>query len=453
MSKKNNYRTKLAQTLAYLHNLLSGKERNRLERTLQKDPFEEEAMEGFQSIDPDEIEKDLLDLNVLLNKRIERKNRMLFFRIAASVAIIITVSVLYFTLFEKEIGDMPGNHPLTERTGEKKDEAEPLSGITDSFPATKSVEAENKKMESKIPIEEIIPSRQTKKDEVVKRPELDIEEIREDRLIVEAEKVPPELSEKEIMADTDLDSQENLRVTEKTEITAESEIAKPFRSPTVSVKKSRQSGSGVIEGKVIYAKDSMPVPGATIVIRGSTTGTMTDSQGRFKLSVENGEPYELIASYIGMENEEVQSDDKENFTIVMEPSYTNLDEVVVMAYGNQEKQDLSDSVSGEELLNNKLRNTYRGAYPEGGNLKFKNYIKENLVFPDTSIETAIVILNFFVSPDGRPFAIEVVQSPGRIFSEEAVRLLEEGPKWLPAQKDGEYIENQNRIRIIFSKSE
>jgi protein TonB len=89
--------------------------------------------------------------------------------------------------------------------------------------------------------------------------------------------------------------------------------------------------------------------------------------------------------------------------------------------------------------------------PVIGNRKFKDYIKENLQYPsgDTTIARAVVVLNFIVAENGRPKNISVLKSPGKSFSEEAIRLLVSGPDWFPAKHNGEIIEEETMIRIVF----
>jgi hypothetical protein len=44
-----------------------------------------------------------------------------------------------------------------------------------------------------------------------------------------------------------------------------------------------------------------------------------------------------------------------------------------------------------------------------------------------------------------------VRSPGESFSKEAIRLVEEGPDWIPASRDGEYSETPVRLRVVFTR--
>ena len=110
----------LAEVLKYLKRILLGKERNAFERKIQRDPFEEEAMEGFESLSPEDLRSDLLKLTGRLNRRLERRNRFMLYRIAASITIIAVVSTLYFTLSDRQLKDFRGVPEVSEAAREEK---------------------------------------------------------------------------------------------------------------------------------------------------------------------------------------------------------------------------------------------------------------------------------------------------------------------------------------------
>ncbi len=84
-----------------------------------------------------------------------------------------------------------------------------------------------------------------------------------------------------------------------------------------------------ISGKVVHAFDSEPVVGASVVVVGTTTGTITGVDGSFTLTVPQGA--KLMVSYIGMKTIEVSASD--GMTIRLEESAEKLEEVVVTALG------------------------------------------------------------------------------------------------------------------------
>lgn len=106
-----------------------------------------------------------------------------------------------------------------------------------------------------------------------------------------------------------------------------------------------------VTGTVISMEDNMPVIGASIVVKGTTTGTVTDMDGNFTLEVPSDAHFIQI-SYVGMESQELRI--KQNMgTIRMASDSQNLDEVVVTAMGlTREKKSLAyaiQEVGSEEL--------------------------------------------------------------------------------------------------------
>ena len=92
-----------------------------------------------------------------------------------------------------------------------------------------------------------------------------------------------------------------------------------------------------VEGVVISAEDNQPVIGATVLVKGqSSSGTATDIDGRFTLTVPSAES-RLVISYVGMNTKEVKVSSSE-MKIVLEGSSQVLDEVVVTGMGKMDKR-------------------------------------------------------------------------------------------------------------------
>ncbi len=83
--------------------------------------------------------------------------------------------------------------------------------------------------------------------------------------------------------------------------------------------------------------------GASIVVKGTTTGTVTDFDGNFTLSVPSGSI--LSISYIGYKSQEVSTEGQRNFIITLEEDVEVLGEVVVIGYGTVRRDDVTGSVS------------------------------------------------------------------------------------------------------------
>lgn len=98
-----------------------------------------------------------------------------------------------------------------------------------------------------------------------------------------------------------------------------------------------------IKGKVTD-KDGEPLPGVSVVVKGTTTGVMTDVDGAYSIQVP-GRQSILVISYLGFTAQEHTVGDKTTIDIKLEEESTILDEVVVVGYGVQKKVNLTGAVS------------------------------------------------------------------------------------------------------------
>ena len=86
-----------------------------------------------------------------------------------------------------------------------------------------------------------------------------------------------------------------------------------------------------------------PIPGATVLVKGTTTGMATDLDGRYSLSASNDAV--LVFSFIGYLAQEVEVGNRSVIDIVMVSDFNSLEEVVVIGYGTARKRDLTGAVS------------------------------------------------------------------------------------------------------------
>ena len=98
----------------------------------------------------------------------------------------------------------------------------------------------------------------------------------------------------------------------------------------------------LISGKVVD-NAGMPIPGANILVKGSTKGVQTDFDGKF--SIDAPSKSTLIISYVGMDNTSVEVGNKKNLNVVLQSSSQALEEVVVVGYGTKKKSDVISSVA------------------------------------------------------------------------------------------------------------
>lgn len=119
---------------------------------------------------------------------------------------------------------------------------------------------------------------------------------------------------------------------------------------TVSLKEKRMKevkivpAAFLVTGQVISEEDNIPLPGVNIFVQGTSTGTTTDSDGRYSIQVPN-ENAVLVFSFIGYQAVEAVVGNRSVIDIVLKSDVTSLSEVVVIGYGAQKKSDLTGAVS------------------------------------------------------------------------------------------------------------
>lgn len=113
-----------------------------------------------------------------------------------------------------------------------------------------------------------------------------------------------------------------------------------------------------ISGTVTDGDLGGPLPGVTVLVKGTSKGTATDFDGNFSLNVENANAT-LVFSFIGYVTQEISIAGKTTVNLVLQTDTAGLDEVVVIGYGTARKSDLTGSVvsiSGDDLKEQPIAN-------------------------------------------------------------------------------------------------
>ena len=328
--KDKNIKKALSYFLRYSEEKMTDRERNSFERELQKDPFAEEAAEGFSEISGEEAVSDIDQLQKKLKTRISHRSGMVFYRIAASVAVLMILSSVYIVL-----------------------ERNKTSGELSDIPAPKAqIEiAETEKVKGPVPKDEL-PVAEKKADQ---KAELQANEVLS--RTASGEKRKSEAAKKEEIIPVEEKEVDNYKV-----------------------------------------EDKMAAPAAALIKQ---------------------EPVQAVSD----------------------------DSLVVVGYGIAERAK-KEAAAGKAAFD---QSGYLPPQPVDGKESFDKYIEENIRKPETLSEgeKAIVVVSFLVKNTGAIDSIKVLRSPGIVFSQEAIRLIKEGPAWTPAKSDGELIDDEVRIRIIF----
>ena len=98
--------------------------------------------------------------------------------------------------------------------------------------------------------------------------------------------------------------------------------------------------SKTITGKVTDSAGE-PIPGVSISIKGTTTGTVSNIDGEYELKGEGLENSTLVYSFIGMETQEIAVAGRDKINVPLKSEILEINEVVVVGYGTQQKKDVT----------------------------------------------------------------------------------------------------------------
>jgi TonB-linked SusC/RagA family outer membrane protein len=136
--------------------------------------------------------------------------------------------------------------------------------------------------------------------------------------------------------------------------------------------------SRTVTGKVTSFEDGSALPGVTVLVKGTTTGTATDMNGDYTIAVPSSDAV-LVFSYIGFTNEEVVVGNQSVINVALLTDIQTLSDVVVIGYGTQRREDLTGSVA---------------------TVTEKEFIKGNVVTPEQMVVGKVAGLQ--VTPSGAP---------------------------------------------------
>jgi outer membrane biosynthesis protein TonB len=322
MSGSNKYRKNIfPEFIRYMQGRMSGKEKNSFERELQKDPFSEEASEGFEILSPETAPKDIAMLQKRLKRRISGRKAINYYRIAASVAVLMIISTVFIVIDRNQSGKQLAKNVL---------------------------QPENPQIAGKEPLKEQL---------------------------------------------------ENPQITEK----------EPLKEQPETVKKS--------ENNAAYLQKSAALPHKKI---------NSENEGAVKAEDEA-----VVARAGGNEDTGVKK--------------------IMSAGENADSEDIPAPMASAKSKNEAINVNYEAPVPASGKAEFNRYIQENIRKPGNTEagKKVVVVISFLVHSNGTIDSIQIVRSPGKLFSDEAIRLLKEGPDWRPAMENGEAIKDEVRLRIVF----
>ena len=208
-----------------------------------------------------------------------------------------------------------------------------------------------------------------------------------------------------------------------------------------------------ISGQVWEYPAKKPVPGASIIIRGTTTGTLADKDGKFTLPVKKGDV--LVVSYIGLQTQSVVVQADVNLGIWMKEDVQSMEEMVVVGQTPKEEVKYTKvEVEETEEPQEKVIFQVVEEMPEfpGGMGEAMKFLAKNIKYPVAAQQAKIegrVIVQFVVERDGSISDIHTVRSVSPELDAEAIRVVSLMPKWKPGKQRGKAVAVKYTMPIMF----
>jgi len=413
---------------------------HQVEKLMLDDPFYADALEGLEDFTSDLINQDLDTLDQRLDEQIENKTTGFpWFKMAAALILIATVAGLFWINQD--------NKPPMDAEEFRMEEAEPLapgntkpSILQDA--STNSRSPALKKVEDSI----ILPDNRLEEtlNAGIEEEEITIEA---DEMVIMDEvpetvrtapnvarlAAPKGLNQVEINIpmynyDASIDSVNQVLRGRVAGVAISQARAAP---PSTTTK--------TLSGRIVDYDDEMALPGVNIMIKGTTSGAVTNADGFYELKLSST-PVTLVYQYLGYITEEIMIIDQDSLNLSLKPDNVNLGEVVVIA---------------DQMMEDENKRMDEFAQPEEGYAVFNQYLKDNLVYPRAQLGSGIkgsVAVRFTVDENGRVMNFEITKSLGEAFDQEAIRLIKDGPKWIPATDyEGDERVSQVKVRIRFKE--
>lgn len=234
-----------------------------------------------------------------------------------------------------------------------------------------------------------------------------------------------------------------------------------------------------VEGTVVDNASGKPIIGASVIIRNTTTGTLSDENGKFTLEAPKGSV--IVISFIGLQSCSLVVSPAEGSSVMkakikMLEETTQTDEIVVVGYEKPEPESASQVkwYKAEEVVKNEKNGPESAQQPQtgvknnteeqvftvveempeypGGMSEFMKFIAQNIKYPADALQGKVegrVIARFVVCKDGSISDIEIMRSVSPSLDAEAVRVLKLMPKWKPGRQRGRAVPVKFTVPVTF----
>jgi outer membrane biosynthesis protein TonB len=356
----------------YLKGEMTPAEMHALEKKALSDPFLADALEGATSIRWEDFENDIDEITERVHPE---KNYTL--RIAASIVVLIGLSLFFL------------------------------------WPREENVE---------------IAKQQVKKENPVVADSIK----KEERKPVEPEIQKPK-QEHQVKQDQSKRAVPDVKPVIKNDTTNAPLIAKKEKQ---NERQQEKPATHLVTGTVTTFEDKLPLPGVTVLIKGTNKGTTTDVAGNYAIDV--ADTSSLVFSFVGMQTREMNTTAKSKVDVKMSEDVSQLSEVVI-ARSPMPKREETDI---ETIL----------AEPVGGIKAYDKYLEDSKQYPQQALDNDVkgrVIIGFDVGLRGELSNFVVIRSLGYGCDDEVIRLIKEGPAWNPTTESNVPVESTVHVKMKF----
>jgi TonB family protein len=419
----------------YLSGEMSAEERNALERKALSDPFLADALEGAEQLTAQEFGSDLDEFTRKIQTSTSKepaKTVSIWVWTARIAAGVLLVAVSAYLIWSSGEVTQPEPSLALESAGPQPE----VSADTAVSTSTEEFRRDEGKSELQ---HAVTPSSKpaTLAEHATKDEEKDDEAVPAEKplehkeglaVAQQSQGIPP------LKVDTKAEDIEPAALAKRA-AQEDAESKKKSAAPTAGAVAKVQH---MIRGKVTSQEDGAPIPGVNVTVKGSSVGTVTGVAGDYQLETPAGNPT-LVFSFIGFQSSEIPAGERTELNVQLGADLAQLSEVVVVGHSTTPGDNLPLTV---EL-----------AHPEGGNRAFKQYLEQNIRYPEDAVSRNVegrVTVEFTIEEDGNLTAFNVVRGIGAGCDEELIRLISEGPRWVPTRQNGMPVRDKARVRLKFT---
>ena len=186
---------------------------------------------------------------------------------------------------------------------------------------------------------------------------------------------------------------------------------------------------------VVVDENGKPLPGVTVVIKGSMLGVATDAEGRFEIVSPEGKT--LVFTYVGRKTQEVAFDaGTTDIKVVMPVENVELGPFVTTAYKEEPVEEMPSGVVMPQFL--------------AGNVQ--DYIARHVQYPEEALKNKVegkVYVQFVIDTAGNVVEPKVIRGVSPELDAEALRVVSEMPAWKPGMQRGKPVRVSFTLPVIF----